>query len=427
MNIERTPVKTIALSTTDMVGGAARAASRLHEGLIAQGVNTEMWVQRRTGTSPLVHSGPLIGQAYQYLDALPKMFYRGRQRGPWSAGLLPNPFFPIRKLRTADLVHCHWVSEGFLPLAALSRINRPIVWTLHDMAAFTGGCHYAGECQAFTNRCGRCPLLGSSREVDLSRLGIWMKERYWSKADITIVCPSRWLADQAGRSPLLKNRPITVIPNGLDLGIYKPLDKAGARTILGLPQDKILLLMVAMNATNDRRKGFPHLEKALGLLGKRAPQNALEVLVLGDSDVSMKPIGNIQIRCLGQFTDDARMALAYSSADIFVAPSEQDNLPNTVMESMACGTPSIAFDVGGMPDLIDNRVNGLLIRPFSAESLATELLELCNDKERRSLMGVAARAKTEKMYTIENISKRYLTLYGDALSNFQAKKYSEIR
>jgi len=416
--------KVRAVSTSDLDGGAARAAFRLQKGLLAEGIDTEFWVQRQTASSPYAHSSKLlfarqIGRFYTYLDALPKMFYHHRQRGAWSTGFLPNPLLPLQALRSADLVHFHGVTEGFVPLFSVSSIGRPIVWTLHDMAAFTGGCHYAGECLRFTERCGSCPQLGSSREYDLTRLSIWLKERYWAKADISLVCPSHWLAERARLSPLFQKSEISVIPNGLDLATYKPIEKGQARSLLGLPQGPFFLMTAAMNVINDRRKGFQHLEKALCEIGERTSGAPLELLVVGDLKVDTGRIGEVPIRYLGRIIDEASMAKVYTAADLFIAPSEQDNLPNTVMESMACGTPCIAFDIGGMSDLIDDQQNGRLIKPFSTGELANSINELCADPERILRMGNAAVEKVHKCFELKLISGKYARLFEEVLGRYR--------
>jgi len=423
-NAVRYPFKVRAVSTSDLDGGAARAAFRLQKGLLAAGVDSEFWVQRRTTLSPCVHSSKLIfarqiGRLYTYLDALPKMFYHRRQRGAWSTGFLPNPLLPLQALRSADLVHFHGVTEGFVPLASVSSIGRPIVWTLHDMAALTGGCHYAGECLGFTKRCGGCPQLGSSREKDLTRLSIWLKERYWAKADIDLVCPSHWLAERARLSPLFYDSTISVIPNGLDLATYKPMERNLARSLLRLPQEPFFLMTAAMNVTRDRRKGFQHLERALSEIGERASESPLELLVVGDQKIDVGRIGEIPIRYLGRIDDEESMAQVYSAADLFIAPSEQDNLPNTVMEAMACGTPCIAFDIGGMSDLIDDQQNGRLIKPFSTVELANSINELCADRERVLILGDAAVEKVHKYFDVNLVAEKYAHLFEDVLERFR--------
>jgi len=176
-------------------------------------------------------------------------------------------------------------------------------------------------------------------------------------------------------------------------------------------------MTAAMNVTNDRRKGFQHLEKALSRLGKRASGVPLELLVVGNQKIDIGRIGEIPIRFLGQIDDEERMVRVYSAADLFIAPSEQDNLPNTVMEAMACGTPVIAFDIGGMSDLIDNQRNGRLIKPFLSDEFAKSINELCADRERVSLMGGTAEEKVHQCFDLNLVAAKYARLFEDVLEN----------
>lgn len=420
------PIKVASLSTTDLGGGAARAAFRLQQGLLAQGAAADLIVQRRFGAAPFVqapsgHLGQLAGQFYPYLDALPKLCYRHRQRGPWTTGLFPNPFLSDSLLRSADLIHLHWVSEGFLPITSVGKLGRPIVWTLHDMATFTGGCHYAGDCRKFTQRCGACPQLGSVCERDLSRWTYKRKARAWAAADITLVCPSRWMARETRSSSLFAGRDIQVIPNGLDLALYRPIDRSTARSLLRLPQDRPLALTAAMNVTGDRRKGYAHLAAALRSCREDALPD-LELLVLGDAGKPGERPGDEGVRFLGSFADDLSMVLACSAADLFVAPSEQDNLPNTVMEAMACAVPVVAFDVGGLTDLVSHDRTGLLVEARSAERLAEAMTALCRDPDRRLAMGAAGRVKAEQEYELSVIAQRHLALYRDLLEDRRGRR-----
>ena len=258
----------------------------------------------------------------------------------------------------------------------------PIVWTLHDSWAFTGGCHVPGNCQGYKERCGGCPQLGSQHAWDLSRW-VWNRKRkFWRGIPLTIVTPSRWLADCARSSSLLGDRRIEVIPNGIDVNQYRPVEKQEARAILGLPQEQKLVLFSAMNATCDMNKGFPYLEAALRRLFEDGWHERMELMVVGQSTPSTPVNTGVPHRFLGVLRDEISMRLAYSAADVTVMVSAQENLPNSIMESLACGTPVVAFNVGGVPHLVEHQVNGYLAQPFSIDDLSAGLSFVLSDEER---------------------------------------------
>lgn len=403
-------MKTTLLSHSDLSGGAAIAAHRLHNGLRRINVDSQMIVLRKTSDDPTVHelAGPgsdLMRRRSWGVNGLPLRIYRHRDhKATWSVNWFPYTCAWGRI--KADIVHLHWVGQNFLPLGALNALRAPIVWTLHDEWAYTGGCHYSGGCERFTARCGACPQLSSRREHDLSR-GVWAaKSRSWRDLPITIVTPSTWLAERARRSSLFADRRIEVIPNGLDLDLFAPRSKH-ANT------DRMQILFGADRATDDPRKGFVYLVQALELLASAGWEARAQAVVFGESDSSTLPLPS---RSVGRLSDANELAALYSNADVFVAPSTQDNLPNTIMESLACGTPVVAFRIGGIPDLIEHQVNGYLAEPFDTADLARGIAWVLEDAERLARLRAAARAKAEREYEITAIARRYLALYEDILS-----------
>jgi glycosyltransferase involved in cell wall biosynthesis len=226
------------------------------------------------------------------------------------------------------------------------------------------------------------------------------------------VSPSRWLAESARKSSLFGERRIEVIPNGLDTEVFRPIRKETAREILNLPQDKTLVLFSAMGGAANPIKGFDLLAMALGALAGSGRARNLELMVVGASSVPGAAGIGVPVHCLGQLYDDISITLANAAADALVAPSRQENLANTVMEALACGTPAVAFDVGGMPDLIEPGVNGVLVPPFDTRALAEAIAWVLDDPERRRRLGLAARAKVEREYSLGVLAQRYMTLYG---------------
>lgn len=414
-------MKVLLLSISDSGGGAARAAYRLHQGFKQSNVDTQMLVQMKFSDDvavvvPRSNLSKNAARLRPLLDSLPFRLYSQRERTTFSTQWLADSITPKISQLAPDIVNLHWICDGFLQIETLAKLNRPIVWTLHDMWAFTGGCHYNQDCDRYTASCGNCPQLHSNQTWDLSRW-IWRrKAKAWKNLNLTIVTPSHWLARCARTSSLFQGLPIEIIPNGIDLKQYRPIDRKLARHLLNLPQDKQLILFTAVQATSDRRKGFHLLRGALEHLSQTDWATKAELLVVGASRPSDSIELGLQTRYLGRLSDDISLALTYAAADVFVAPSMQDNLPNTVMEAIACGTPCVAFNIGGMPDLIDHQCNGYLAQPFYTEELAHGITWILADPERHRQLAETARKKAEQEFALEKQATRYVTLFHQVLT-----------
>jgi glycosyltransferase involved in cell wall biosynthesis len=416
-------LKTLSLSTFDNQGGAARAAYRLHQGL--KQIDVESWIlcQSKFSQDTNVIGAKTSSGIEQIktgfrltLDQLPLKPYRRKSKQLFSPHWLPSKAHQQIAQLNPDIINLHWISAGYLKIETLAKFSQPLVWTLHDMWSFTGGCHYNQSCNKFTVACGACPLLESSKEADLSR-HIWQrKQKSWKEVDLTIVTPSQWLRDSAKASSLFGDRRVEVIPYGLDTEIYRPIEQSTARELLQLPQDKQLVLFLSLNATSDQRKGFHLLQPALQQLSRSAEQDQLELMVVGASAPENPPELGFKAHYLGVLEDDLTLALAYSAADVFVAPSLQDNLPNTVLEAIACGTPCVAFDIGGMPDMIDHQQNGYLAKPFVIEDLTAGIRWVLADSIRLKTLGHSARVKAEQEFALKIQAHRYQKLYQEVLA-----------
>jgi glycosyltransferase involved in cell wall biosynthesis len=330
----------------------------------------------------------------------------------WLPGLAVDR---LPEVRRADLISLFWVCGGYLSLKTMGRLlrlNKPVVWRLSDMWPFTGGCHYSFGCHRYEDHCGRCPQLSSSWEHDLSWLVMKRKKRWWQGQPLTVVCPSRWLAACARRSTLFREARIEIIPTGVDTGIFQPRDQAQARDLLQLPQDVPLILFGAINPLDDHRKGGRELAAALSILAQKAECEKLPHLVIfGTWRQPEIPGWTKPIHVLGRLGDDASLALAYAAADVFVAPSLEDNLPNTVIEAMACGLPCVAFNTGGLPDLIDAGENGYLAAPGDSKDLARGIAWVLADRACRRNLGEKARAKVARGFDLADAAGKYEALY----------------
>lgn len=406
-------MKILHINTNDLSGGAAIAANRLHNALKQNGIESYMLVQRKQSNDSTILGAKsnLYFRGINYLrnkvDSFPKIFYPNRQKVPWSINWLSNRHI-IKKIYqiNPDIIHLHWINGGFISLEdikRISRLNKPIVWTLHDSWAFTGGCHIPHECKKYKKNCGNCPVLCSGKENDLSRQ-IWLnKKKIFDNIDFIVVTPSNWLKKCAKKSSLLKNKKIIRIPNSIDLDNFKLLNKTKARRDLGLSNKKKYLLFGAMSATTDKNKGFDLFVQSLEFF--KDIKN-IELLVFGNKkDLEIKT--KVPIRCFGRIKNQAKLNQLYSATDVTVVPSRSENFPNTIIESFSCGTPVVAFKIGGIPDIIKHKKNGYLAKPFDVKDLAKGI-EFCLSNNK---LGKNARKKAEKEYSQDRQAKKYIKLY----------------
>lgn len=413
-------MKFVLISTTDINGGAALAAYRLHTGLRIFGHESIMFVYRKFSDDPsiIVYKHPMHMLSRILSRNRRKMierdFMRYKKSRPSGLEIFSDDRSQfdestVKQLPSCDLINLHWVA-GFIDYASFfSAIpkNTKVIWTLHDMNPFTGGCHFDDGCGRFTEKCGSCPQLGSNDNGDLSRQ-IWKrKKKVFEKVlarHLHIVTPSQWLSQEVKRSSLLRKFKISIIPNGIDTKQFSPLDKACARKVLGIPLNAKVVLFVAQSVTN-RRKGFDLLAKALEI----KQSNDIFFLSIGNGFKQLNT--NIPHLHLGPITIKQLLPTIYSAADIFVIPSTQDNLPNTVLESFSCGTPVISFDVGGIPEMVRPMKTGLLAPVGDVDSLSEAIKKLLNNQRLRRHMAKNCRLIALKEYSLEIQASRYTKLY----------------
>ncbi len=413
------PLKAVLLNTYDTVGGAALATYRLHRGLRDAGVNSSLLVQRKYGADPSVIApqGMLtkaFAMANPSLDRLPLKAYQKYSRRIYSPAIMPGVRADTLSKLNPDIVHFFWVTGGFVRPELLPKLGKPLIWTLHDMWPFTGGCHYDEECGRFRQSCGHCPILGANKSNDLSERLMLRKQEAWRDVNLTVVATSNWMADCARESALFRNRRIEVIPNGFDVSKYKPLDKQVARQAFNLPPNKRLVLFSSFSAVSDPRKGFQHLIPALENLPAQEKAE-IELVVLGSARPE-KPVDlGMSTHYIEHLDDEISQVLLYSAVDALVLPSVQENLANTVIEAMLCGVPVVAFAIGGMLDSIDHGKNGYLAEPFNTADLGKGILTVIADRTAHLALSGAARASAVSKYSILDISKRYRDLYLDII------------
>lgn len=411
-------------------GGAGTAALRLHDGLTRIDENNTFFVQNigkwRDKTTLLSQAHPSAKnekfispewRAFQALNHQALSQYPSRPSGlemfsiPWAA----TKFKDIPELQNADIINLHWIS-GTLNISDNIDFlkNKKIVWTLHDMNPFTGGCHYAGDCKKYEEHCESCPQLGSDEQNDLSN-AIWkIKKNAYRQIDITIISPSRWIADCAKKSFLLGSFPIHVIPNAVPTDVFKHYPQTTIRESLKIPDNSFVILFGA-DSLNNERKGFRYLLQALDVLKNEHKQDNIILAVFGRSnEIAMQHL-EYQTICFDYVEKDSELAMIYSMADVTVIPSLEDNLPNIVLESLACGTPVVGFNVGGIPDMVEHQVNGYLASTGDAHSLAEGILWTKNQDQNRNKLRLKCRETVLRKYNLTLQAKNYIALYNKNL------------
>ena len=411
-------MKVLHLSTSDLEGGAARAAYRLHQGLQTIGVDSQMLVRAKDSLDKtVIAKQDILTKLGPSANGLPLKLHQKRDRGMFSAQWFSDAIAAKVKQLNPDLVNLHWICNGFVQIETLAKLNKPLVWTLHDMWPFTGGCHYTQDCDRFQKACGKCPLFKRNLSSDLSHWVWQRKAKAWQNLNLTIVSPSHWLAEQAKSSSLFKSFPIEVIPHGLDLAKYKPVSKITARQLLNLPLNKKLVLFGASpGTTGDSRKGLQFLQPAIKRLLQQTKSQDLDLVIFG-ATAPQKPINlEFPVHYLGQFFDNISLALVYSAADVMVVPSMQEAFGQTASESLACGTPVVAFNTTGLRDIVDHQQNGYLAEPYETQDLARGISWILEDKERHQQLNIQARDKAKKEFNLDLQAKRYLSLYQEIIT-----------
>lgn len=434
---ETATVRVLHVNASDLAGGAARAAHRIHRSLrdhgSSCGLSSRMRVMSRHGSdahvigpsaqtarSPWQVLLPWLNRAsrLRFRTADPAMLSTARFRTGLGVELRER-----YREDEFDLVHLHWLGDTTLSIEEVGTLWMPVVWTLHDQWAFCGAEHYTpppglvtAPRERFVDAYASAHRPPYEKGPDINQRTWHRKQRAWTRS-MHLVAPSRWMAESARRSALVGTWPIHVVPNPIDLDQWAPIEQTRARASLGLPQGVPVVLFGAADGMKDSRKGADLLLLALRELTSRtdvSPLADLVLVVFGGDRRQHTPDSGVTVHQVGCIRDDARLRLLYSAADVFVIPSRQDNLPNTGIEAHACGTPVVAFDTGGLPDIVEHRRTGALAPPFDPAALAREIQWVLEDPERRRRLGMAARARAETLWAPERIARLYADVYADA-------------
>ncbi len=418
-------MRILIVNTSEGIGGAAVAASRLVAALNNNGEKAMMLVRDKTEgritTCELPHRW-LMRLRFVWERLVIYCHLSFRKKHLWEIDIANSgaDITSLREFREADVVHLAWVNQGMLSLDSIGKIIRsgkPVVWTMHDLWPATAVCHYAGVCTEFAVGCTDCPLLPPTKCGRNLAKSVWRrKKRLYRQSNIVFVACSRWLRNQARRSALLDGLELTDIPNPIDTNVFCPSDRAEAKKRLGITEEKKVILFVAQKLT-DRRKGAQFLVGALRKLvsGGGIDANSCVVALLGGNAEELSPLIPMPVVPLGFIQGDSRLAQVYNAADVFVLPSLQDNLPNTLMEALACGVPCVGFNVGGIPEMIDHRINGYVARTADVDDLADGLRWVLAEADAGQLRQSAV-AKAVKCYSQTSVSMRYVNVYSEAMA-----------
>ena len=413
-------MRVLIVNTSERTGGAAVAASRLMEALNNNGVKAKMLVRDKETDRLTVAAVP--GQKWMQFYFLwerfvvwLRLYFNRKHLFEVDIANCGADVTQLPEFQEADVVHLHWINQGMLSLKGIRKIlntGKPVVWTMHDIWPATAICHLTLDCRNFETQCAHCRLLpGSGSTNDLSTQ-IWKrKQQMLNDRQITFVTCSQWLAGEAQKSALLKGQRVVSIPNPIDTHIYTPKDKQQARQRVGLPTEGRIILFASQRVTN-RNKGMGYLLEACRLLAEQYPEKKedITVAILGGHAEEIE--GQLPVRTcpLGYVNDEQRIVDIYNAADVFVLPSLSENLPNTIMEAMACGVPSVGFRIGGIPEEIDHQQNGYVADYCSSEDLARGIWWTLYEADHEAVRK-ACLQKVAHNYSQQSVANRYLEVY----------------
>lgn len=417
-------MKILQINTNQLTGGAARAAYRIHHALIKKNIDSYLYVQKKVCSDDNLNKIIGLNSKMDKLkisinlrtDNMYKKIFHICSTKPWSVN---NPVFKNAEkinFNNYDIINLHWINGGFMSIESIGKIKQPIVWTLHDSWPFTGGCHIPYECKKYTTQCSNCEHCVGNTFFDLSKWVFRRKTKSYP-TNMIVVSPSKWLAQCARDSFLFHKCDIRVIPNGINLASYRPQNKLYTREILGLDVESKIILFGAMGIESDTNKGFECLYKAIITLYQKHYNDKVEIIIFGGDEPKEEINFGFKTTYVGLVHDDITLNVLFSAADVMVVPSRSENLPNVIIESMACGTPCVAFDIGGIPDIIEHYVNGYLATPHSYEDLAKGIEYVLLDFDRNKSMSENARNTVIDKFNINKTANEYISLYEEIMRN----------
>ena len=412
-------MKVIHLNHSDINGGAARATFRIHQALLKEKINSKIWANK-IFSKDLKVEGPKNPFEKLYYDLGPRLIANSlvktlKTKNPiiHSPSVLPSKWVSRINESDADIIHLHWVQGEMISISDIAKINKPTIWTPQDMWIFSGAEHYTDDNRwRLGYKKNNRPHYESGFDLNL---WTWKRKmKFWSQS-IQIVAPSQWLARCVRESVLTSEWPVSIIPNTINTDVWKPINKKIAREKLNLPNDVSLILFGAIGGGIDPRKGFDLLKDALKIAQKNFQLKKVELVIFGQDKPKVKQELGFPIHYMGKVDDDKILRTIYSSADVMLIPSRQDNLPNTGLEAHATGVPVIAFNTGGLSDIVDHKNNGYLADPFDVEDFANGIVWILENKNLDNLIKNARKSAVNK-YSEKVIATQYIQLYKKLLA-----------
>jgi glycosyltransferase involved in cell wall biosynthesis len=412
-------MKVLLINTSERTGGAAIAANRLMKALINNGIEAKTLVLSKQTTDENVISiqvsflKRIFAHVHFLLERWVIFVSNCFSRKNLFKISIANTGFDISDhclVKEADLIHIHWINQGFLSLQGLQRLietGKPVFCTMHDLWFCTGICHYSRSCNFFHTQCHDCLYLHKPHSHDLSHKVFIKKRAIYKSGKITFITCSRWLQRNARKSALLSSQQIVAIPNPIDTSLFRPMDRSLCRKKFHLPENKKLVLFGAVKIS-DERKGIAYLIKAIEFLSRKPEAADIELVIFGKSTIDLSKKFSLNVNFLNYLSNEEDIAILYNSANVFVTPSLEDNLPNTIMEAMACGIPCVGFDIGGIPEMIDHHLNGYIATYEDSEDLAEGIL-WCLENDQT--ISTEARKKVENSYAEEIVVRQYVELF----------------
>lgn len=420
-------MRVLIVNTSERTGGAAVAANRLMEALNNNGVKAKMLVRDKE-TDHLTVAGLPSSWRHQWNFLWERfviwlhLHLRREHLFEIDIANAGTDITNLPEFQEADVIHLHWVNQGMLSLKGIRKIltsGKPVVWTMHDIWPATAVCHYSRGCEQYHSQCNKCPLLPG----DSLAKQVWnRKEQLLGGQRITYVCCSNWLADEARKSALLKEQRIVSIPNAIDTRLFRPLDKQQARQTMELPIDRRIILFVSQRVT-DPRKGISYFVEAVRRLVQQYPEmkENTGVAILGGHAEEVASQLALPSYPLGYVSNPSRIVSVYNAADVFVLPSLEDNLPNTIMEAMACGVPCVGFRVGGIPEMIRHQENGYVAKECDADDLAQGIHYVLADDDYETLSHECLHQVAQK-YSQQSVANRYIEEYQNSMTPKMLKR-----
>lgn len=421
MTIKHQQIKVLHLSGGTSSGGAAKGVINIHKGLLRLGIDSKAMFSMQSPHAPHIEGvfsyisvswiDALLRRVLPRLESILVRLFAGRKVWPFSLGIVGYPGLRLHRLvKQADVIHLHWINAAFVSVSQISQLKKPVVWTMRDEWAYTGGCHYSCECVRFKDACGQCPILDSRKEQDLTRMVFNHKAKLRGK-DIRFVAISNWIAQRAQQSALLRNESVEMVLNCIDSCFIEEqlLKRADCREHFGFDQNELLLLCGATDL-DSKYKGYSVLPKFQQTKGIN-----YRIVTFGQISDSLKSKIKVPSTHLGNIGDNESLCKLYRACDVFLGPSHMEAFGKTLAEASACGLPVVAYDYGGPKDVVRDGISGLLIEPFNESKFVEAVMQLCHKPEFLEQYGMAAEEFARGAFSPEKSAVAYQQIYTELM------------